>query len=209
MSPARSPGSAVFRRSWPSSPWRSLLDDGRPVLFRQARLGYRRRPFEIFKFRSMRGGAGHPRWPSPARHRPRRDPAVPQHPAWRHERRRSAAADGSRCRSTRLGRHAIRFPLGVPARPDRARATPRRHAPTTMRWCCDRVHAERLESAARLSADCLVVCRQRVRQGEDSSVAAPAAHGGCTCTAGGRGAALSAPDGRRLGGDPEPSRRFP
>jgi lipopolysaccharide/colanic/teichoic acid biosynthesis glycosyltransferase len=24
-----------------------LLDDGRPVLFRQARLGYRRRPFSI------------------------------------------------------------------------------------------------------------------------------------------------------------------
>lgn len=32
------------------------LDDGRPVLFRQPRLGYRRRPFEIFKFRTMRGG---------------------------------------------------------------------------------------------------------------------------------------------------------
>ncbi len=33
------------------------LDDGRPVLFRQARLGYRRRPFEILKFRTMRDGA--------------------------------------------------------------------------------------------------------------------------------------------------------
>jgi undecaprenyl phosphate N,N'-diacetylbacillosamine 1-phosphate transferase len=33
-----------------------LLDDGRPVLFRQERLGYRRRPFPILKFRSMRGG---------------------------------------------------------------------------------------------------------------------------------------------------------
>jgi lipopolysaccharide/colanic/teichoic acid biosynthesis glycosyltransferase len=33
-----------------------LLDDGRPVLFRQARLGYRRRPFSILKFRSMRDG---------------------------------------------------------------------------------------------------------------------------------------------------------
>jgi len=31
-----------------------LLDDGGPVLFRQERLGYRRRPFEILKFRSMR-----------------------------------------------------------------------------------------------------------------------------------------------------------
>ena len=31
-----------------------LADDGRPVLFRQARLGYRRRPFVILKFRSMR-----------------------------------------------------------------------------------------------------------------------------------------------------------
>ena len=33
-----------------------LLDDGRPVLFRQARLGYRRRPFSIVKIRTMRDG---------------------------------------------------------------------------------------------------------------------------------------------------------
>jgi lipopolysaccharide/colanic/teichoic acid biosynthesis glycosyltransferase len=33
-----------------------LLDDGGPVLFRQERLGYRRRPFRILKFRSMRDG---------------------------------------------------------------------------------------------------------------------------------------------------------
>ena len=33
-----------------------LLDDGRPVLFRQVRVGYRRRPFQILKFRSMRDG---------------------------------------------------------------------------------------------------------------------------------------------------------
>ena len=32
------------------------LDDGRPVLFRQPRLGYRRRPFDIYKFRTMRDG---------------------------------------------------------------------------------------------------------------------------------------------------------
>ena len=34
-----------------------LLEDGRPVLFRQVRLGRGRRPFEILKFRSMRAGA--------------------------------------------------------------------------------------------------------------------------------------------------------
>jgi lipopolysaccharide/colanic/teichoic acid biosynthesis glycosyltransferase len=33
-----------------------LLDDGRPGLFRQVRLGRQRRRFEILKFRSMRGG---------------------------------------------------------------------------------------------------------------------------------------------------------
>jgi lipopolysaccharide/colanic/teichoic acid biosynthesis glycosyltransferase len=33
-----------------------LIDDGRPILFRQARVGYRRRPFHILKFRSMRDG---------------------------------------------------------------------------------------------------------------------------------------------------------
>jgi lipopolysaccharide/colanic/teichoic acid biosynthesis glycosyltransferase len=33
-----------------------LLEDGRPVIFRQARLGYRRRPFSIIKIRTMRDG---------------------------------------------------------------------------------------------------------------------------------------------------------
>jgi lipopolysaccharide/colanic/teichoic acid biosynthesis glycosyltransferase len=33
-----------------------LVADGRPVLFRQERVGYRRRPFWILKFRSMRDG---------------------------------------------------------------------------------------------------------------------------------------------------------
>ena len=33
-----------------------LLDDGAPVFFRQERVGYRRQPFRILKFRSMREG---------------------------------------------------------------------------------------------------------------------------------------------------------
>lgn len=33
-----------------------LIEDGGPVFFRQERVGYRRRPFEILKFRSMRDG---------------------------------------------------------------------------------------------------------------------------------------------------------
>jgi len=32
-----------------------LLDDGRPILFRQERMGRARRPFHLVKFRSMRG----------------------------------------------------------------------------------------------------------------------------------------------------------
>ena len=32
-----------------------LLDDGRPILFRQERVGQARRPFDLVKFRSMRG----------------------------------------------------------------------------------------------------------------------------------------------------------
>jgi undecaprenyl phosphate N,N'-diacetylbacillosamine 1-phosphate transferase len=33
-----------------------VIEDGGPVFFRQERLGYRRRPFQILKFRSMRDG---------------------------------------------------------------------------------------------------------------------------------------------------------
>jgi lipopolysaccharide/colanic/teichoic acid biosynthesis glycosyltransferase len=33
-----------------------LVEDGRPLLFHQERVGYRRRPFRILKFRSMRDG---------------------------------------------------------------------------------------------------------------------------------------------------------
>src|SRR4051794_9033928 len=33
-----------------------LMDDGRPILFRQERLGCRRRPFHVLKFRSIRDG---------------------------------------------------------------------------------------------------------------------------------------------------------
>jgi len=33
-----------------------LVVDGRPLFFRQQRLGYRRRPFSILKIRTMRGG---------------------------------------------------------------------------------------------------------------------------------------------------------
>ena len=33
-----------------------LIDDGRPLFFRQQRIGYRRRPFSILKIRTMRDG---------------------------------------------------------------------------------------------------------------------------------------------------------
>jgi lipopolysaccharide/colanic/teichoic acid biosynthesis glycosyltransferase len=33
-----------------------MADDGVPMLFRQERIGYRRRPFQILRFRSTRDG---------------------------------------------------------------------------------------------------------------------------------------------------------
>ena len=49
-------GLLVFAPALPFVALAVLADDGRPVLFRQTRLGYRRRPFSILKFRSMRDG---------------------------------------------------------------------------------------------------------------------------------------------------------
>lgn len=49
-------GLAVFAPAMAVIAAAVLLDDGRPVLFRQERIGYRRRPFHILKFRSMRDG---------------------------------------------------------------------------------------------------------------------------------------------------------
>ncbi|MGA8594324.1 MAG: sugar transferase, partial [Bryobacteraceae bacterium] len=37
-----------------------LVEDGRPILFRQRRIGYRGRPFDLWKFRSMRRQNGGP-----------------------------------------------------------------------------------------------------------------------------------------------------
>ena len=49
-------GLAVFAPAMAVIAAAVLMDDGRPVLFRQERVGYRRRPFQILKFRSMRDG---------------------------------------------------------------------------------------------------------------------------------------------------------
>ncbi len=51
-----SAGLAVFAPAMAVIAAAVLMDDGRPVLFRQERIGYRRRPFHILKFRSMRDG---------------------------------------------------------------------------------------------------------------------------------------------------------
>jgi lipopolysaccharide/colanic/teichoic acid biosynthesis glycosyltransferase len=37
----------------------TLIDDGRPILFRQVRIGHRGQQFTLFKFRTMRVGSGH------------------------------------------------------------------------------------------------------------------------------------------------------
>ena len=47
-------GLAVFAPAMTVIAVAVLMDDGRPVFFRQERVGYQRRPFRIVKFRSMR-----------------------------------------------------------------------------------------------------------------------------------------------------------
>jgi lipopolysaccharide/colanic/teichoic acid biosynthesis glycosyltransferase len=49
-------GLAVFAPVMAAIAVAVLTDDGRPLLFDQERVGYRRRPFRILKFRSMRDG---------------------------------------------------------------------------------------------------------------------------------------------------------
>src|SRR6478735_4185998 len=49
-------GLAVFAPAMTVIAVAVLIDDGRPVFFRQERVGYLRRPFQILKFRSMRDG---------------------------------------------------------------------------------------------------------------------------------------------------------
>ena len=49
-------GLAVFAPAMAAIAVATLVDDGRPVFFRQERVGYKRRRFQILKFRSMRDG---------------------------------------------------------------------------------------------------------------------------------------------------------
>jgi lipopolysaccharide/colanic/teichoic acid biosynthesis glycosyltransferase len=49
-------GLAVFAPAMTVIAVAVLIDDGPPVFFRQERVGYRRQPFLILKFRSMRAG---------------------------------------------------------------------------------------------------------------------------------------------------------
>ena len=63
-------GLAVFAPAMAAIAVAVLLDDGRPVLFRQERVGYQRRPFHILKFRSMRGGRIAPSGAAAAGRRP-------------------------------------------------------------------------------------------------------------------------------------------
>ena len=49
-------GLAVFAPAMALIAIAIVADDGGPILFRQVRVGRRRRPFEILKFRSMRDG---------------------------------------------------------------------------------------------------------------------------------------------------------
>ena len=80
-----------------------LLDDGRPVLFRQARLGRGRRTFDDREVPIDARRVGHARRPGPARHRPGRAAAVPEYPARRSQRRGAAAGDRAEMRSASAG----------------------------------------------------------------------------------------------------------
>ena len=51
-----SAGAVVFTPVMAAIAAAILLDDGGPVLFRQKRIGCRRQPFDVLKFRSMRDG---------------------------------------------------------------------------------------------------------------------------------------------------------
>jgi lipopolysaccharide/colanic/teichoic acid biosynthesis glycosyltransferase len=51
-----SAGLAVFAPAMAAIAAAIAIDDGGPVFFRQERIGLRRRPFEILKFRTMRDG---------------------------------------------------------------------------------------------------------------------------------------------------------
>ena len=99
-----------------------VLEDGWPVLFRQERLGRRRRPFTILKFRSMRDGritrVG----------RMLRATGLDELPQFINILRGEMSAVGPRpltesdVDAARVDGAAVRFPLAGAARPHRARA---------------------------------------------------------------------------------------
>ena len=140
-----------------------LVDDGRPVLFRQERVGLRRRMFQILKFRTMRDGritrVG--RW--------LRATGLDEIPQFVNILRGEMSAVGPRPLTDadvqRLGWSGAAFDFRWHQRPGlTGLAQILGGASGDESLELDRAYLARWSPALDASADCAVVCRQRARQ---------------------------------------------
>ena len=146
-----------------------LIDDGRPLFFRQQRIGYRRRPFSILKIRTMRDGR------TTRVGRVLRATGLDEVPQLVNVLSGEMSAVGPRPLTesdvARLGWTGEAFDFRWEAKPGLT-GLAQIVGPTlpTEALELDRTYAAQLESATRLPADCAIVRGQRVRQGSRPAV---------------------------------------